>query len=215
MLWSRIKLRPQLGSSVIFGAQLFREIDSYHSQVGHPGLGTSVITISEFPLLRRVRGSVPWRLWIIAIIGLWERAAFWGKNYMEHPPHNDNSQTPGALGLGQANATRIYCAFYIFYYITPLILAPLAGSYLCQYPALLISVMLYCFGCTALTVSSVKTSLDKGWCLPGLILAMILIGLGGGAVRKGSAQTTSDKTLTRTISQVQSHHSAFIAGQLT
>jgi POT family proton-dependent oligopeptide transporter len=28
--------------------------------------------------LRRVKDSVPWRLWIVALIVFWERAAFWG-----------------------------------------------------------------------------------------------------------------------------------------
>ncbi|KAH8702883.1 hypothetical protein GQ44DRAFT_717147, partial [Phaeosphaeriaceae sp. PMI808] len=28
--------------------------------------------------LRRVRDSVPWRLWVVLMIAFWERAAFWG-----------------------------------------------------------------------------------------------------------------------------------------
>jgi len=28
--------------------------------------------------LRRVTGDIPFRLWIVASIGFWERAAFWG-----------------------------------------------------------------------------------------------------------------------------------------
>ncbi|KAI8942025.1 hypothetical protein NX059_000131 [Plenodomus lindquistii] len=102
---------------------------------------------------------------------------------MEHPPHFDESQTPGALGLGQTKATRIYCAFYIFYYCAPMFVAPLADSRLGQYPTLVISVVLYSLGCTALTVSSLTSSIDKGWGLPGLILAMGLIGLGGGGFK--------------------------------
>jgi POT family proton-dependent oligopeptide transporter len=31
------------------------------------------------PELRRVRGSIPWQLWIVAVIGFWERATFWGR----------------------------------------------------------------------------------------------------------------------------------------
>ena len=102
---------------------------------------------------------------------------------MENPPHYDRNQTPGALGLGQVKATRIYCAFYIFYYVTPLFVAPLADSHLGQYTTLVISVILYCAGCTVLTVSSLPVSLDKGWGLPGLVIAMVLIGLGGGGFK--------------------------------
>lgn len=101
---------------------------------------------------------------------------------MEHPPHYNKIQTPGALGLGQAKATRIYCAFYIFYYVTPIFVAPLADSRVGQYTTLLISAALYCCGCTVLTVSSIPSNVDQGWGLPGLVIAMMLIGLGGGGV---------------------------------
>ncbi|CAO2651366.1 Nn.00g039360.m01.CDS01 [Neocucurbitaria sp. VM-36] len=149
---------------------------------------SSSMTAADVVDLRRVRDSVPWRLWVVAVIGFWERAAFWGltapwQNYMEHPPHFDKNHTPGALGLGQVKATRIYCAFYIFYYVTPLFVAPLADSRLGQYTTLVVSVIMYCVGCTALTVSSLPDNLARGWGLPGLILAMVLIGLGGGGFK--------------------------------
>ncbi|KAF2821522.1 MFS general substrate transporter [Ophiobolus disseminans] len=138
--------------------------------------------------LRRVRDGVPWRLWIVAVIGFCERAAFWGltapwQNYMEHPPNYHDGQTPGALGLGQAKATRIYCCFYIFYYVTPIFVAILADSRLGQYTTLVASVVLYCLGIIALTISSIPANLAKGWGFPGLVLAMFLVGLGGGGVR--------------------------------
>jgi dipeptide/tripeptide permease len=34
--------------------------------------------LNKYSGLRRVREDVPWRLWIVAGIGFWERAAFWG-----------------------------------------------------------------------------------------------------------------------------------------
>ncbi|KAJ4363370.1 peptide transporter ptr2 [Neocucurbitaria cava] len=102
---------------------------------------------------------------------------------MEHPPQFDEEHTPGALGLGQMNATRIYCAFYIFYYVTPLFVAPVADSRLGRYTTLVVSVIMYCAGCTVLTVSSLPGILAKGWGLSGLILSMVLIGLGGGGFK--------------------------------
>ncbi|KAH7076144.1 POT family-domain-containing protein [Paraphoma chrysanthemicola] len=138
--------------------------------------------------MRRVRDNVPWRLWAVALVGFWERAAFWGltapwQNYMERLPHHGPDEKPGALGLGQAKATRIYCSFYIFYYIAPIFIAPLADSRLGQYTTLLSSVVLYCLGILALTISSVPSNLDNGWGIPGLVVAMFLIGLGGGGVK--------------------------------
>lgn len=102
---------------------------------------------------------------------------------MQHPSKYEQGQTPGALGLGQSMATRIYCAFYIVYYTTPTLFAILADSWLGHFTTLVTSVVIYCLGCAALTVSSIPSQLDKGWGLPGLLLAMALIALGGGGFR--------------------------------
>jgi POT family proton-dependent oligopeptide transporter len=105
------------------------------------------------------------------------------ENYMENPPALDKEHTPGALGLGQAVATRIYCCFYIFYYVTPILVAFIADSKLGQYLSLVITVVLYCLGIVALTISSIPSNLDKGWGVSGLVVAMFLVGLGGGGVK--------------------------------
>jgi len=102
---------------------------------------------------------------------------------MQHPSHYENGETPGALDLGQSMATRIYCAFYIVYYTTPTLVAIIADSWLGHFMTLVISVIVYSLGCAALTVSSIPSQLDKGWGLPGLIVAMALIALGGGGFR--------------------------------
>lgn len=115
------------------------------------------------------------------------------ENYMEHPLRRDGGQTPGALGLGQANATRMYCAFYIFYYTTPTVFAVIADSHLGRYATLVISVVLYCLGCMVLTMGSIPSILEKGWGLPGLVLAMVLIGLGGGGFRATTIPFIADQ----------------------
>jgi POT family proton-dependent oligopeptide transporter len=157
---------------------------------------------------RRVRDTVPWRLWMVAVIVFWERAAFWGllapwrkfdllhlkcfltrtnfvttENYMEKPPASDGQQTLGALGLGQALATRIYCCFYIFYYVSPIFIAIIADSKLGHFTSLVTSVVLYCLGILALIITSIPTNIAKGWGVPGMVVAMFLIGLGGGGVK--------------------------------
>lgn len=45
---------------------------------------------------------------------------------MENYPTGDTA--PGALGLGQATATRINCGFYIVYYITSVPLAVVSDA---------------------------------------------------------------------------------------
>jgi len=107
---------------------------------------------------------------------------------MEHPQHHDMAHTPGALNLGQTAATRIYCGFFIVYFTSPVFIAPLADNHLGQYKTLLISFGVYTLGCIVLVVSSLPVMLDRGAGLPGLIIAMILIALGGG----GASLTIND-----------------------
>lgn len=152
----------------------------------------------------RTREKIPWRVLSVAMLALFERAAFWGitapwrmymlwpshslltrrqENYMENRLQHNKSQTPGALDLGQSTATRIYCIFYVFYYTTPLFVAVLADSLLGRFCTLIISTAVYCLGCAALTISSSTEKLNEGWGVPGLAVAMVLIGLGGGGFR--------------------------------
>ncbi|KAG9187609.1 hypothetical protein G6011_05480 [Alternaria panax] len=145
-------------------------------------------TEHDAPEMRRVSGKIPWQLWVVALIGFWERATFWGltapwQNYMEHPRHYDMDHTPGALNLGQITATRIYCGFFIVYFTSPVFIAPLADNHLGQYRTLLISLAVYTLGCLALVISSLPVMLQREAGLPGLIIAMVLIALGGGGTQ--------------------------------
>lgn len=123
---------------------------------------------------------------------------------MEHPLYRDAGQPAGALGLGQAMATRVYCAFYLFYYAAPIFVAVVADSYLGRYATLVASGVLYCLGCAILTASSIPSIIEKGWGIPGLVVAMVLIGLGGGGFRAIAVpfiadQQTETKPRVRTL----------------
>ncbi|KAF2792805.1 hypothetical protein K505DRAFT_245859, partial [Melanomma pulvis-pyrius CBS 109.77] len=147
------------------------------------------LSSAEIRELRRVVDSIPMRLWAVAVIAFWERFTFWGLtapwrtvfyNYMQNPPNAPPGTVSGALNLGQAMATRIYCAFYIFYYVTPIFFAILSDTRLGRFATLNISVILYAIGCTILMVTSHPTYIEKGYGLPGFAGALVLIGLGGG-----------------------------------
>lgn len=99
---------------------------------------------------------------------------------MELPLNVELGDTPGALGLGQAVATRIYCVFYIFYCVAPPAFAIVSDSRLGHYKALVISVIFYKCGCGVLTINSLVNSIKQGWALPGLIIAMVAIAFGSG-----------------------------------
>ncbi|KAF2742836.1 PTR2-domain-containing protein [Sporormia fimetaria CBS 119925] len=137
--------------------------------------------------LRRVPDDIPARLWAVAVIGFWERFTFWGltapwQNYIENAREH-KSGAPGALGLGQAMATRIYCGFYLLYYITPIAFAILSDTRLGRYKTLVLTSILYLVGCGIIVASSADRALDAGLGLPGLIVAMVLVGLGGGGFK--------------------------------
>lgn len=102
---------------------------------------------------------------------------------MQNPPQVSDDQLPGALGLGQSTATLMYCTFYVFHYTIPIAIAILADSSLGRYKTLVISTGVYCLGCAALTISSLPNKLHEGWGFPGLVIAMILIGLGTGGFK--------------------------------
>jgi POT family proton-dependent oligopeptide transporter len=112
---------------------------------------------------------------------------------MQHPPRLTRQETPGALGLGQVKATRIYCAFYIAYYVSPMLLAILSDSCLGRYRTLLVCLVLFNIGCAAMTFSSLPSSLAAGWGLPGLVIAMICVALGGGGFESNMAAFLADQ----------------------
>lgn len=105
------------------------------------------------------------------------------ENFMQNTPPVRSDDDPGALGLGQAAATRVYCGFFIFHYAASLGFAVLADSVLDRYSTLLLCTGLYCIGCAALTVSSLPGLLERDWAMPGLVVALVLVALGAGGFR--------------------------------
>lgn len=130
---------------------------------------------------------------------------------MENPRHYTIEGTPGALNLGQATATRIFCGFFVIYFTCPILFAPLVDSRVGQYKTLVISLGVYVLGCIALAVSSYPSMLDRGAGLPGLLMSMALIALGGGCVRL-SRYCKAYAVLTKSY-QAQATVRSFIAAQ--
>ncbi|KAL6150416.1 peptide transporter ptr2 [Exserohilum turcicum] len=117
---------------------------------------------------------------------------------MENNRNYTMEQTPGALGLGQSTATRVFCGFFVLYFTCPIFFAPIIDSRLGQYKTLVASLAIYTLGCTALVASSAPKLLDRGSGLPGLAVAMFLIALGGGCsqatIRSFIAAQYTDRT---------------------
>ncbi|KAB8233163.1 POT family-domain-containing protein [Aspergillus alliaceus] len=136
--------------------------------------------------LRRVADSLPLSVWLIAVIELCERFAFFGilgpmQNYIQNP--RDDPLRPGGIGLGQAYATMINQGYLLWCYITPIVGAVVAEQYLGRVKTILHSSEIYIFGLIALFFSSLPAAHDLGVALLGLIMALFLIGMGTGGIK--------------------------------
>ncbi|KAF2715548.1 MFS general substrate transporter [Pleomassaria siparia CBS 279.74] len=154
------------------------------SQIEITQTSSCTLSCAEFRDLRRVPDDLPKRLWAVAVIAFWERFTFWGltapwQNFMQNPPRG---AVPGVLNLGQAKATRIYCAFYIFYYMTPIFFAILSDTRLGRYTTLNISASLYTIGCAMIIGASHRSPTGSRYALPGFLISLVFIGLGGGGL---------------------------------
>lgn len=112
--------------------------------------------------------------------------------------NSPDSVVRGALGLGQSTATNISNAFSLFYSLVPIPISIVSDTWLGRYKTLWISIMcvhrktrsftltiisFYLCGCLVQFITSLPTVLDQGGGIPGLALAMFLIGIGLGGVR--------------------------------
>jgi POT family proton-dependent oligopeptide transporter len=96
----------------------------------HEHEGSSSFNTDEEPTeeervtLRRVADKLPWSAWLVAIVELCERFAYYGlsgpfQNYMQNK--YQQGKVPGAIGLGQASATGLSNFFQFWCYVTPII----------------------------------------------------------------------------------------------
>ncbi|KAF1973303.1 peptide transporter-like protein PTR2 [Bimuria novae-zelandiae CBS 107.79] len=144
-------------------------------------------TADDYATLPKVADKLPWGAFLVAIVELCERFAYYGlsgpfQNYMANK-YNDPNGLPGALGLKQSRATALSNFFQFWCYITPTLGAVIADQYLGKYLTIKYFSVLYMFGIVILFVTSLPYSIEHGGAFPGLIIAMIIIGLGTGGIK--------------------------------
>ncbi|TDZ61176.1 Peptide transporter PTR2 [Colletotrichum trifolii] len=143
-------------------------------------------TDEEVESLPHVVDRLPPRAWAAALIGASERFSYYcfvsiWQNYMQN--ERASRAVPGALGLGQATATAVSNGFFIFLFLMPSCFAVISDIYLGRYNTLLLGLCLSLCGSLVMFTTALPSSLDSGAGLPGLIVAMILVGLGVGATK--------------------------------
>jgi dipeptide/tripeptide permease len=163
-------------------------------------------TLHELVTLRRIPAHIPPSAFLIALVELCERFAFYGlsgpfQNYISNAPGSAN---PGALGFGQAWATGLTSAFNMWCYLTSIAGAVVADQYVGKYSAIVIFSLFYLVGLVVLVVTALPASIAAGWAGWGLLLAMAIIGLGTGGIKANVApliaeQITEEKIHTKIL----------------
>ncbi|KAF2743830.1 peptide transporter-like protein PTR2 [Sporormia fimetaria CBS 119925] len=137
--------------------------------------------------LERVADIPPWGAFLIAVVELCERFAYYGlsgpfQNYMANS-YKDANGLPGAIGLKQSGATFLSNLFQFWCYITPIVGAIVADQYLGKYATIKCFSLVYMVGIGVLFVTSLPISIEHGGAFPGLLVAMFIIGLGTGGIK--------------------------------
>ncbi|GMG29739.1 unnamed protein product [Aspergillus oryzae var. brunneus] len=110
--------------------------------INHTGDETSCRpTNQELKELVHVADNVPYPVWLVILVGSAERFVFYGastclQNYLQNSP---NDLVPGALGMGQSNATAVNYAFMVLVNFAPVPLAVVADGWLGRYKLILLS----------------------------------------------------------------------------
>jgi dipeptide/tripeptide permease len=113
---------------------------AHETIAGSPGLSSgdeNTPTAEELATLPRVADKLPWGAFLVAIVELCERFAYYGlsgpfQNYMANKYHDPNG-LPGALGLAQTGATALSNFFQFWCYVTPILGAIVADQFLGKY----------------------------------------------------------------------------------
>ncbi|KAF3931142.1 hypothetical protein ABW20_dc0109603 [Dactylellina cionopaga] len=177
---------------------------------GPPDEGEVELNAYERKHLRRVSDDLPWAVFLVAMVELCERFAYYGlsgpfNNYANYSYH-DPTGLPGALGLGQAGATALTNFFQFWCYLTPILGAAVADQYLGKYRTIYWFSIIYMVGIVILFVSSLPSSIEAGLAFGGLLIAMVVIGLGTGGIKANVAPLIAEQ-YTRTESFVKTRPS--------
>jgi len=174
--------------------------DNDQAQVSHEHNPSTIPTPSDLLLLPRVSESLPHGAFLVAIVELCERFAYYGlsgpfQNYIANS-YQDANGLPGALGLGQTRATAMTNGFQFWCYVTPVFGAVVADQYLGKYATIKWFSLVYMLGIIILFVTSLPWCLERGAAFPGLVVAMGVIGLGTGGIKSNVSPLIAEQVRT-------------------
>ncbi|KAJ2524280.1 peptide transporter ptr2, partial [Coemansia sp. RSA 1935] len=144
-------------------------------------------TEEDMSLLRHVGDRLPTAAFFVVLTEFCERFTFYGitgpfQNYIQNGYQVPNSN-PGAIDGGQHLATGLGNFFQFWCYLTPIFGAVIADQYLGKFKTIVVFTVVYIIGNLILTLTSIPASIHHGGALPGLVVAMIVIGFGTGGIK--------------------------------
>lgn len=156
----------------------------------------------EKSTLRHVGESLPYSVFLVAVIELCERFTYYGcqgifQNYVQKPL--DGSLGNGGLGLGHQGATGLTTFYSFWCYVTPLLGGLIADQYLGKYKTILSFAGVYVLGLIILVATSVPSSLNAGAGLGGFVASILLTGLGTGGIKANVAPLIAEQYTRRTM----------------
>ncbi|KAJ1725034.1 peptide transporter ptr2 [Coemansia erecta] len=143
-------------------------------------------TEEDMGTLRRVADRIPPAAIFIVLTELAERFTYYGitgpfQNYIQNG--YKTGPRPGAINGGQHMATGLGNFFQFWCYLTPIFGAIVADQWLGKFKTVLLFSIIYIIGDLILTLTSIPASIRHGGALPGMIIAMITIGMGTGGIK--------------------------------
>ncbi|OGM44702.1 oligopeptide transporter [Aspergillus bombycis] len=153
-------------------------------------------TPEQLEALPRVADKIPYMIFMVAIAEAAERFIFRSitgplQNYVQNPLHDD--RLPGALAKGQATATAIGYFFQCWCFLMPILGAVVADCHLGRVKTILLGSITATIGTLILFLTSLPVTLENGAGWPGLLVALIIIGLGAGGIKSNVGPLVADQ----------------------
>ncbi|KAJ1665977.1 peptide transporter ptr2 [Coemansia sp. RSA 1813] len=154
-------------------------------------------TEHDLNTMRRVGDRLPSAAFFVVLTEFCERFTYYGitgpfQNYIQNG-YKVPGSNPGAINGGQHLATGLSNFFQFWCYLTPILGAIIADQWLGKFKTILIFSLIYILGDLILTLTSIPASILHGGALPGLVIAMITIGLGTGGIKSNVSPMVAEQ----------------------
>lgn len=201
--------RPDTGEGVNADANKDLDQDLYEDDKSRSP------TAHDLQTLPRVADTISWRVYTVAFVELCERFSYYGtqilfQNYVQRGlltptgaapnPAGSTDNNPGALGRGQQVATGLSTFFAFWCYVTPLLGAWLADTYLGRYTMIMISIACALLGHFILFIGATPSVLQHPDVALGTFIAGIFVfGLGTGGFKPNISPLIAEQIVTDTL----------------